>query len=50
MHRRARDAENNTMKKYFYFLFVALFATMSFTLTSYGDDDDVPNDFTTGSY
>ena len=31
------------MKKYFYFLFVALFATMSFLLTSCGDDDDAPN-------
>lgn len=30
------------MKKYFYFLFVALFATMSFALTSCGDDDDEP--------
>lgn len=36
------------MKKYFYFLFVALFATMSFALTSCGDDDDEPNDPTTG--
>lgn len=35
------------MKKYFYFLFVALFATMSFALTSCGDDDE-PNDTTTG--
>lgn len=38
----------NQMKKYFYFLFVALFATMSFALTSCGDDDDEPNDPTTG--
>ena len=30
------------MKKYLYF-FVALFATMSFTLTSCSDDDDEPN-------
>lgn len=30
------------MKKYLYFLLVALFATMSFTLTSCGDDDDEP--------
>lgn len=37
------------MKKYLYFLFVALFATMSFALTSCGDDDDEPNDPTTGS-
>lgn len=36
------------MKKYFYFLFVAFFATMSFALTSCGDDDDEPNDPTTG--
>ena len=36
------------MKKYFYFLFVALFATMSFALTSCGDDDDEPHDLTTG--
>ncbi|MDE6339294.1 MAG: hypothetical protein K2K97_05855 [Muribaculaceae bacterium] len=34
------------MKKYFYFLFVALFATMSFALTSCGDDE--PNDPSTG--
>ena len=34
------------MKKYLYFLFVALFATMSFALTSCGDDE--PNDPTTG--
>lgn len=32
-----------TMKKYLYLFFVALFATMSFTLTSCGDDDDEPN-------
>lgn len=32
------------MKKYFYLFFVALFATMSFTLTSCSDDDDEPND------
>lgn len=38
----------NKMKKYLYFLFVALFATMSFALTSCGDDDDEPNDSTTG--
>lgn len=31
------------MKKYLYLLFVALFATMSFSLTSCGDDDDEPN-------
>ncbi len=31
------------MKKYLYLFFVALFATMSFTLTSCGDDDDEPN-------
>lgn len=37
------------MKKYLYFLFVALFATMSFALTSCGDDDDEPNDPTTKS-
>lgn len=36
------------MKKYLYVLFVALFATMSFALTSCGDDDDEPNDPTTG--
>ena len=36
------------MKKYLYFLFVALFATMSFALTSCGDDEDEPNDPTTG--
>lgn len=36
------------MKKFFYFLFVALFATMSFALTSCGDDNDEPNDPTTG--
>jgi hypothetical protein len=36
----------NQMKKYLYFLFVALFATMSFALTSCGDDE--PNDPTTG--
>lgn len=36
------------MKKYLYFLFVALFATMSFVLTSCGDDDDEPNDPTSG--
>lgn len=36
------------MKKYLYLLFVALFATMSFALTSCGDDDDEPNDPTTG--
>lgn len=35
------------MKKYLYFLFVALFATMSFALTSCGDDDE-PNDPSTG--
>lgn len=32
------------MKKYFYLLMVAFFATMSFALTSCGDDDDEPND------
>lgn len=31
------------MKKYIYLLFVALFATMSFSLTSCSDDDDEPN-------
>ena len=31
------------MKKYLYLLFVALFATLSFSLTSCGDDDDEPN-------
>ena len=31
------------MKKYLYLFFVALFATMSFSLTSCGDDDDEPN-------
>lgn len=31
------------MKKYLYFFFVTLFATMSFTLTSCSDDDDEPN-------
>ena len=36
------------MKKYLYLLFVVLFATMSFALTSCGDDDDEPNDPTTG--
>lgn len=35
------------MKKYHYFLFVAIFATMSFALTSCGDDDE-PNDPSTG--
>lgn len=30
------------MKTYFYLFFVALFATMSFTLTSCGDEDDEP--------
>lgn len=36
--------ETKKMKKYFYLFFVALFATMSFTLTSCSDDDDEPND------
>lgn len=36
------------MKKYLYFLFVALFATMSFALISCGDDDDEPNDPSSG--
>lgn len=36
------------MKKYFYLIFVALFATMSFTLVSCGDDD-APNAPTTDS-
>jgi len=36
------------MKKYLYLFFVTLFATMTFTLTSCGDDDDEPNDPTTG--
>ena len=31
------------MKKYFQLLFVALFATMSFALTSCGDDNDEPD-------
>lgn len=31
------------MKKYLHLLFVALFATMSFALTSCGNDDDEPN-------
>lgn len=31
------------MKKYFQLLMVALFATMSFALTSCGDDDDEPS-------
>lgn len=31
------------MKKYLYFFFMALFATMSLTLTSCSDDDDEPN-------
>ena len=31
------------MKKYLYLFFVALFATMSFSLTSCGEDDDEPN-------
>ena len=31
------------MKKYLYLLFVAIFATLSFSLTSCGDDDDEPN-------
>lgn len=31
------------MKKYLYLLFVAMFATMSFALTSCGDDDDEPS-------
>ncbi len=35
------------MKKYLYFLFVAIFATMSFALTSCGDDEE-PNDPSTG--
>ena len=39
----------NKNHQYLYFLFVALFATMSFALTSCGDDDDEPNDPTTGS-
>lgn len=37
------------MKKYLYLLFVALFATMSFALTSCGDDNDEPQDPTTGN-
>lgn len=32
------------MKKYLHLLFVAIFATMSLTLVSCGDDDDEPND------
>lgn len=32
------------MKKYLYLFFVALFATMSFSLTSCGDDEDEPNE------
>mgnify|MGYP002981631426 FL=1 len=36
--------EKQKMKKYFYLFFVALFATMSFALTSCSDDDDEPND------
>lgn len=32
------------MKKYLYLFFVALFATMSFSLTSCGDDDKDPNE------
>ena len=38
--RRAIDAKEVKMKKYLQLLFVALFATMSFALTSCGDDDD----------
>lgn len=38
----------NKMKKHLYILFVALFATMSFVLTSCGDDDDEPNNPATG--
>lgn len=37
------------MKKYFYLFFVAVFATMSFALTSCSDDDDEPKDPTTGT-
>lgn len=37
------------MKKYLNFLFVALFTTISFSLTSCGDDDDEPDDPTTGN-
>ena len=36
------------MKKHLYLLLVALLATMSFALTSCGDDDNEPNDPTTG--
>lgn len=36
------------MKKYLKLLMVALFATMSFALVSCGDDDDEPNDPSTG--
>ncbi|GFI33620.1 hypothetical protein IMSAGC014_00103 [Bacteroidaceae bacterium] len=39
-----RCMEKQKMKKYFYLFFVALFATMSFALTSCSDDDDEPND------
>ena len=38
----------NKMKKYLYFLFVALFATVSLALSSCGDDNDEPSDPTTG--
>ena len=31
------------MRKYFYLFFLTLFTTMSFTLTSCGDDNDEPN-------
>lgn len=37
------------MKKYFYLFFVALFATMSFAFSSCSNDDDEPNDPTTGT-
>lgn len=37
------------MKKYLNFLFVALFTTISFSLTSCGDDDDEPDVPTTGN-
>ena len=47
LHRRAIDAEENNMKKYVYLLFVAFFATMSFTSCN---DDDEPSDPSNGKY
>lgn len=43
-HRSAIDAKKKLMAKYLKLLFVAIFASMSFALTSCGDDDDdAPN-------